>query len=228
MLDIQEKLVEFDLFQNLPPETLSALVQHTRTQTLARGRAVFHNGDRAAAFYVVLQGAVQIVEYSPNGKRVCLELNTVGDIFGLLALVGDKPYPHSAYTVTSTQLMSISHEDAQTLIHEHPAFAQCVIHMLVGRVHRANARLKQLATEQADQRLARTLLYYAGQFAKHAPLDAPNVLPISQQDLADFTGITLETVNRTLRLWEQQNWVRCARKKVELVDKPALEAHIKN
>lgn len=217
-------LAQLELFQTLSPDTIRAVGTVARVYTLERNEVLFHRGDEAVAFYVVLEGGVQIVEDSPAGRRISLELNGRGDVFGLLALTGPKHYPHTASAIDTSKVMAIHGTDARQLIQTQPDFALTIIDLLISRVHRANARVRQMATEPADRRLARTLLSYANKFGQENNGGIVIGVALPQQDLADFTGTALETINRTLRQWEKQGWVCCSRQRVEIVDMAALNA----
>lgn len=220
------EFLELDAFVSLSAETISEIETVSRITALERGKLLFRVGDAADSIYMVLAGGIKIVEDTFSGKRICLELFARGDMFELTTLSDARPFPHSAYAVEPSRIAAIYRRDAAKLIETRGDFAQLVIAQLIGRVQRANARLKHAFMEPADRRLGRTLLYYASKFGQTTEEPDTIGIVITQQDLADHAGSTLETVNRTLRGWEREGWIRCSRLNIEITDKTALENYL--
>lgn len=226
MISKYVEYMEAETLRNLSAETVEILDSAVRTYSLDRGEMLFNVGDMADSIYIVLTGGIKIVEDTFSGKRIILELNTAGDMFGLASLISASPYPHSAYAVEKSLIASIYRGDANEMIETRGDFAQMVVGQLVGRVQRAHARLKHTTMETVDRRLARTLIYYSGKLGRKNGNTVAISIALSQQDLADFTGSTLESVNRILQIWEREGWIRCARQRVDILNPAALEAHV--
>jgi CRP-like cAMP-binding protein len=75
-------------------------------------------------------------------------------------------------------------------------------------------RLRELATERVEQRVARTLLRLARQVGRKVEGGVLIDMPLSRQDLAEMTGTTLYTVSRILSQWEQQHLVETGRERI--------------
>jgi CRP-like cAMP-binding protein len=84
-------------------------------------------------------------------------------------------------------------------------------------------RLREIATERVEQRIAHALL----RLSKHAGRRTPNgieiAIPLSRQDLAEMSGTTLHTVSRVLSAWESAKLVDTGRRRVMVRDDNALE-----
>jgi CRP-like cAMP-binding protein len=171
----------------------------------------------AQAFYVVLDGGLRLVEHTAEGKAVHLKLYGQGDVVGLLAVSGAYPYPAGAEAICNSTVASITGAETRQLILEQPSLALLIIDMLVNHVHGAHARLRQMASERVEQRLARTLIHYAEKFGHWVDNELSIDVPLSQQALADFVGTALETINRTLSKWEKQGWIRISRQHIDIL-----------
>src|SRR5215831_5304736 len=88
--------------------------------------------------------------------------------------------------------------------------------------HEAQARVLEISSEQAEQRVARVLLPLAKQAARKTEAGIEIDFPISRQDVAEMTGTTLHTVSRILSAWEQQGLVEGGRQRIVLRDPHAL------
>ena len=96
MISKYVEYMEAENLRNLSAETVEILDSAVRTYSLDRGEMLFNVGDMADSIYIVLTGGIKIVEDTFSGKRIILELNTAGDMFGLASLISASPYPHSA------------------------------------------------------------------------------------------------------------------------------------
>lgn len=88
----------------------------------------------------------------------------------------------------------------------------------------AQTRMRELATERVERRIAHTLIRLADS-AGHRVQDGLEIgFPISRQDIAEMTGTTLHTVSRILNAWQDQGLVTLGRQKVIVRDSRALAA----
>lgn len=216
---MSERLLELkSVFPQLSNGTLNALEEIGRFHTLNPQEVLYYHGDMARSFYVVLEGAVRLVEYTHEGKTVNLKIYGRGDVFGLLAISGEYPHPSEINMITHTTIAAFDGEESRQLMMRHPEFALHIMDLLVSHVHHAHDRLRQMAAERVDQRLARTLIHLAEKFGNETADCISIDLPISQQEIAEFTGSTVETVNRVLGQWEKQGIIQRSRQHVDILD----------
>ena len=82
------------------------------------------------------------------------------------------------------------------------------------RIQVLQDRLREMATERVERRIANTLLRLARQTGRKTPEGVQIDLPLSRQDLAELCGTTLYTVSRTLSRWEMDGIVEAGRERV--------------
>lgn len=215
-------LDDIPAFRALAQEILHSLESHAILYQLKANQTLFHQGDMATSFYIVLHGGIRLVEHTHEGRNVHLKLYGRGDIFGLLAVSGAYPYPAGAQAICNSTVAAIMGTCAREMMLNHPSLALLIIDMLVKHVHGAHARLRQMASERVEQRLARTLLHYAEKFGRWTEDGISIDIPLSQQALADFVATTLETINRTLSKWEKQAWIHTTRQHIDILQPLAL------
>jgi len=100
---------------------------------------------------------------------------------------------------------------------------------LIGaRLREAQDRLRELATERVERRIARALLRLAASATDGGEASAAVTFdfPLSRQDLAEISGTTLYTVSRVLTGWEQAEIVRAGRQSLTLRNPAALAAMV--
>jgi CRP/FNR family transcriptional regulator len=220
---IPAQLPQISAFQHLDSTILSAMLSVARTLTLKAGEVLLYQGDYIHSFYILQSGGMRLLQYTEDGQCVALKVYGVGDVFGLLAISGSYPHPTQIEAIQESTLIGIDGQDARALMLDYPELALTIIDLLTAHVHEGHDRVRHMATKRVDRRLALTLLKMCDKFGK--PLDG-NILidvPMTQRDLAEFSGTTVETINRTLTQWEKQGWLICSHKRLEICDLAALQ-----
>lgn len=215
--DIHE-IKDLPLYRGLPDEAREALHLIARIHRLRAGSMLFMQGEITSDFYSILSGGVRLIENTEDGKQVNLKVYGPGDIFGLLAWAGKFTHKADVVAVDHTEVLVFSAAQARSLSHQYPEIALKIIDLLVIHVEHAHTRIRSLAAEKVERRLARSLLHFCEKFGK-STIDHPSA-NFSQQDIAEFTGTTVETVNRTFKKWEKQQLIQQSRMSV-IVTNPA-------
>lgn len=207
-------LAEAPLFQGLSPTELQAALRSARRRHARREAFFFQQGDPASALYVLTAGRVRLTQVTPEGDQVILHLVHPGEMFGGIAVLGDATYPVSAQALEDCQALAWDGEGMVRLMERTPRLALNALRLLAGRVQELQDRVRELATERVERRVARTLLRLARQAGRKVENGVLIDLPLSRQDLAEMTGTTLFTVSRVLSRWEQQGLVEAGRERV--------------
>jgi CRP/FNR family transcriptional regulator len=163
---------------------------------------------------MVAEGRVKVVKHSSLGKEFIIAFFGPGEIFGEVAVFENKPYPASAQAVSETKVLGIRREDFLSFLAHHPEVALRIINVLGGRLRDAQSRLRDIAGERVEQRLARTLLMLS---SKLGP-----ALPFTRQEIADMAGTTSETAIRVMSRLKNGGIIRSSRGKTIIVDEAGL------
>jgi CRP-like cAMP-binding protein len=83
-------------------------------------------------------------------------------------------------------------------------------------------RIRELTTQRAEQRMARTLLRLAAQAGRDGPRGMAIDIPLRRKDLAEFAGTTLHTASRMLAAWEKAGWVAGDGQRLTICDRVAV------
>jgi CRP-like cAMP-binding protein len=100
---------------------------------------------------------------------------------------------------------------------QYPRLAINSINILSQRIQEFQDRLREMATERVERRIARTLLRLASQTGRKTEQGILIDLSLTRQDLAEMTGTTLYTVSRTLSQWEKDGLVKSQREQVMIL-----------
>jgi CRP/FNR family transcriptional regulator len=186
---------------------LSALTVERRFQP---DEFVFWEGDAPDYFYIVVEGRIKVLKYASSGKEFIIAFFGPGEMFGEVAVFENKSYPASAQAVAATRILGIQKDKYLSFLSNRPRVTLSTINVLGGRLRDAQNRLKDLAGERVEQRLARTLLMLS---AKLGP-----TLPFTRQELADMAGTTTETAIRITSQLKERRIIHSGRGKITILD----------
>lgn len=109
-------LQQVDLFEGLPDEDLSGIAAIVQGVTLEKGDLLFEENEPGDAFYIVFQGAIEIVKTRADGTEEKLAVRRKGEGFGEMALLNDAPRSATARASEVSQLLSVPREAFQSLL----------------------------------------------------------------------------------------------------------------
>jgi len=214
--------------QHLELSVLEALSRIARVYQLKPQDVILHQGDIMHSFYIVQKAGVRLVEYTSDGQGVALKIYGPGDLFGLLAISGGYPHPAQIEAIQDSVVFAVDGQDTRRLIQSCPDVGLLIIDLLTAHVHEAHNRLRHMAVERVDRRLARALLHLNKKFGRVVDDRISLDVPVTQRDLAEFTGTTVETINRTLTQWSKQGLVACSHKHIDILDYDGLTSIAEN
>lgn len=175
----------------------------TQTQSVAAqklGRVLpaktplFHQGDDASHFYRVNSGVVMIYRLLEDSQRQITGFCTAGDYFGLSP---DETYHDTAMTVATSNIVSLTMADVREDINLQTELFSSTC----AQLEDAQNMLMTLSKKSAGERVASFLCMLAQRQRKIADNDTQGIninLPMSRLDIADYLGLTIETVSRRL------------------------------
>jgi len=202
------------LFSSLNEAELAELSRLAIERSFRPDEFVFWEGDAPDYFYVVVEGRIKIAKYSSSGKEFIIAFFGPGEMFGEVAVFEVKPYPASAQAVADTRVLVIKKDDFLSFLATRPQVALEIINVLGGRLRDAQSRLKDLAGERVEQRIAMTLLMLS---AKLGP-----TLPFTRQEIANMAGTTTETAIRVTSQLKERRIIRSVRGKIIILDETKL------
>jgi CRP-like cAMP-binding protein len=124
-------------------------------------------------------------------------------MFGTVALFTDGRYPADAITLGETLEASWSEAELLALINRYPAIGINVIRIIGKRLQEVQDRMREIATQRAERRVAHAVLRLARQ-AGHSTADGTAIaFALRRKDVADIAGTTLHTASRILTGWEK-------------------------
>jgi len=198
----------------LNDDELSELAGLAIEHGLTPGEFVFWDGDAPERFYIVAEGKVKVLKHSSLGKEFIIAFFGPGEMFGEVAVFENKPYPASAQAITETKLVGVQRDDFLSFLADRPQVALRIISVLAGRLRDAQGRLRDIAGERVEQRLASVLLMLSAKLGL--------TLPFTRQEIADMVGTTTETAIRIISQLKDRGIISTVRGKVIILDEEKL------
>ena len=191
------RLNAVELLAGLPAAELAELERRCRWRRYAPDERILDRDSKSREVFFVVEGRVQIVNFSAAGRKVALATLRAGTYFGELSAIDGEPRSASAVALEDSRLAALAPEDFLELLQRHPALAITVLKRLARIIRVSDDRIMDLTTVPAPQRIHRELLRLAEPDAV-----APGtwvVRPMPTHDaIAGRASTTRETASRVL------------------------------
>ncbi|HTW28938.1 MAG TPA: helix-turn-helix domain-containing protein [Acetobacteraceae bacterium] len=199
------------------PHLLAPLEPLGVTIRADRDEEIVAQGDPAGYCYVVLSGCLRTVSLMDDGRRQVGEFLFAGALFGWEAL---DTYDFAAEAVTPVVLRRYPRRSLELLADRDAGFARRLRAVIAAQMRAGRERLVLLGRKTASERIATFLLEMATRLGS----DATSLieLPMGRADMADYLGLTVETVCRGLGRFGRSGAITVDRARVTIRDRRAL------
>lgn len=212
------------------PKEVRRHFTEAKERTYAGGQTIIYDGDQPAHVAFVKCGAVKFYDIDSEGNEKILHIGGEGSLAPLFYPFEDKPAVDAYYaTLCKTEVLLVPLEEFRRKLRASPRFAAEVLRWYATEMDHIVTRLKSMEKSTARQKVLQALYYLSDQHA------TPNVtnggwyhinFPVTQQTLANLTGLTRETVNVTLKDPECLQCIRNRRGQQFEVHKEKLQTQI--
>ncbi len=193
----------------VPEEVL--LAWGSTYKKVRKGDIIFLEGTMASFYYQLVEGRVRWVNINEEGREFIQVMIEAGECFGELPLFDDKPFAATAIADEDSLILRLHKCSFLQMIKSsfeiHFRFSQ----LLVARLRFKFLTLRELAYNSPEQRISTMLNYYK---RTRGLGNALCKLHLTRQQLADMTGLRVETVIRTIRNLHDRGTVKIQRGKV--------------
>ena len=215
----QSILAAHPLFQDLPAAVLQAMCLQADLHSFHAGEVVFHEGDAARHWFLVVQGHVEVVRFGCDGDERVFHRFGPGQCVAEAAMfMAHGRYPMQARSVGTTAAWRLCRCALQRACETHSALGLCLLQDLSRRLYHYINEVEWLTVSSAPQRLAACLLRLSADQGTRLEL------PGTQRQVAAHLGIRAETLSRLLSQWQSRRWVQGERRHWTVLNPAALES----
>lgn len=186
-------------------------------------RVLFYEGEPAAFVFTITEGVIKIYKTLPDGR-----CQVTGFLFpaDFLGLVDNSTYAYSAETLTPSRLCRFGRSELETLLDALPRLEHRLLGMASHEIAASQDRMVLLGRKSARERVASFLLMLSKAGAGRDQQVNAVSLPMSRLDIADYLGLTMETVSRNLTQLRRQRLIEIIEipdgKRLRVLDTAAL------
>ncbi|MFM8774060.1 MAG: Crp/Fnr family transcriptional regulator, partial [Actinomycetota bacterium] len=166
---VDDALMQAPLFSALDAEAATALRASMVELRVARGDAIFSEGEPGDRMYVILDGKVKLGQTSTDGRESLLAVLGPGEVFGELSLFDPGPRTATATAVTDVVVIGLGHDNLRPWLAGRPEVAESLLQALAQRLRRTNETLADLVFSDVPGRVAKLLLELADKFGQPGP-----------------------------------------------------------
>lgn len=203
-----------EIFEGLSSVQFATLLEKGQRTILQSKSILFHQGDLAKRCYMVNQGRLKLTMFSEQGKEVILRYIGCGELAGAIAVLRNQSYPATAECIDETEVIGWDKPTILEFIYQYPTIAINLLGIVFNRIDDVQHRYLEVCSEHVDQRIARTLLRLMRRAGIKTSEGIHIDIPLSRQNIADYSGTTLHTVSRILSSWEKKNGLNPVVKKL--------------
>lgn len=209
--------------RGLDATTLADMRALGTMQRLHAEQSVFHEGDPAKRVFMVTQGALKLYTLLADGRRQVTGFMFPGDFLGISV---EEDYAFSVEALEPAELYWFSREAFDRFVGHHPHVEHELYRLAAHELAAAQQQMVLLGRKSAAERLASFFLSLLERSEHISGVSEPGFnLPMSRVDIADYLGLTKETVSRMLSDLRNRRLIRLkTQNHVEVLDRNGLRA----
>lgn len=168
-----------------------------------KGTVLFSEGESARYYFQVESGQVKTHNCSADGKEFIQGIFTEGDSFGEPTLLGGRTYPAAAETLSDAVIFVQPKASFFEMLQQNPETAIALCTRLADRLYYKAIIASEIASEDPEHRLLKLIDFLKFDVAKLPETEKYRVT-LTRQQLADLTGLRVETVIRSIKSLEKK------------------------
>ena len=187
---------------------------YATTKKYSKNEIIFEEGSSPRFFYIVLSGKVEMFYLSEDGKEFTQGIFSKNESFGEPPLILNLPYPASARAREVSEILRIGKEKFFEFLNSSPSFKDEMLNVLAKRIYSKSLGQNSLSYCEPEKRILLILEKY--RFDNNILPDSKSIFPLTRQELANLTGLRIETVIRALAKMKQKGTLEFSNKKIIL------------
>lgn len=220
-LDILDSIPFFSVLES---EELTKLAHHMECQIVAKHAMVFAEGESADYFYILSEGSIKIGSHHEDGREIIKQVLHPRMVFGEFALIRQSEI-HRNFAMAlapSTTYYRIRVDVFRQIMDRNPRMAMSVIALIGLKLRQTESQLESLIFKDARSRIIDFIVDNAKQCGRQVGLETLLKHSLTQQDIANYTGTSRQTVTAVLNDLRKTNKIYFTRSSILIRDIAAL------
>lgn len=176
-----------------------------------KGDFIFREGDLPRFYYQILEGAVKMYNTNLDGKEFTQSEFKTGHSFGEPPLFIDEIYPSTAVACQDSIILKLTKEKFLEILDEYPVFQKQMIILFAKRIYSKATTAREIINNTPETRI----MGFLNNYKKKSNRESEKVeIPYTRQEIANYTGLRVETVIRTLAKMKTKKIVQIVERKL--------------
>ncbi|PCJ01099.1 MAG: cyclic nucleotide-binding protein [Flavobacteriales bacterium] len=190
------------------------LIQYGAKEVLYdKNEIIFEIGSAPKRFYQVVSGEIKMNNYNEDGKEFTQGIFSAGRSFGEPPLFGDFKYPANAIAITPVLVLQLSKASFFKLLNENPEISLEINSVFAKRLYYKAIMAAEISTQDAGHRILTFIDYLKEKIYKISGTHTFEV-DLTRQQIADLTGLRVETVIRTVKKLAESSDIKIVKHKI--------------
>ena len=202
----------------LGAEDVAELRRRAARRRYGLGEQLLVQGREADGVHILLEGRVRVVATRRDGRELLLALRGPGDTLGELASFDPAPRMATVIALEPVSTLLVSASEFVGFLHQRPELLQAMLQLLVRRLRESDRRLVEARGDDTLTRVAGRLLELGASYGTPGEAGLDLDVPLSQEQLAAWVGVSREAVSLALRALRERGAVTTGRMRITLVD----------
>jgi CRP-like cAMP-binding protein len=169
-----------------------------------KNEIIFDEDEQANFYYQILDGSVRLFNSNDEGKEFTQGIFCKGDGFGEPPLFINETYPAKAVTIQDSTILKLSKDKFFKILDEYPSIQKYFLVLLAQKIHSKSKTSKEIINQKPEFRV----IAFLNSFKKKAGNTHEKILiPYTRQEIANYTGLRVETVIRVFTQMNKNNKV---------------------
>ena len=206
----------------LEPEEAKALREVGGVRSFDAGKALFHENQVPESVMVIERGRIKFISVTSEGKEVVLAVREKGDLIGEQSTFDGAPRSATAIAIDPVEALVVPAETFRRFLEQHPRVALVLLEMLSRRLRDSDSKRIEYSAHDAVGRVAARLIELVERFGLEEGDGVRIDLPLTQEDLAGWTGVSLESVGKATQTMRKLGWIETGRRRITVLDLDAM------
>ncbi|MCW3489249.1 Crp/Fnr family transcriptional regulator [Dethiobacter alkaliphilus] len=212
------------IFFGLSQEDLKRVVSLIVRKEYEKDEILVLKGSNLEGLIIVSKGRVKAFRDTLEGREQILYIFSEGDFFGEKNLLQNRDVTYTVQALEKTHICMIKKVDFHQLFRTNPDIGLKVLQELCNRLYHLENALESIGSRSVEARINSVLLDFAHKFGQTHPQGIMIELPLSREGIANYIGLTRETVSRKMSLLQEEGIIKMVgHKKVIILNKEALD-----
>lgn len=221
--EVKNELKNFSITSCLNDEELSYMIETGEVRVVEKNQCIFKQGDASNEVFFLISGVIKITSNTGDGREVIKMMLHPKSILSEQSIAGEEFRDNNAVVMTSeATVLAVRVNIIKNLIRTNPELAFCIVDFIGKKLKYTEDRLESLALNDARERIVQFLRLNAQSFGQAVGFEVLLKHDFTQQDIANFTGTSRQTVTTVMNDLKKNNQIFFRRKSILIRDIKAL------